>query len=441
MVKKRLANSLSFHVKKLRFDALEWDTPLKPLRLAHEQICSFNVGKDGESLYVPGTPPNWARKPLPRNTPLLPRVRHVTSRDPLLRECHFTPMLTALAITNPAYNLSDVFFITTSALLQKLMELIQSNQYRTIPEAFKVNVSMVGNTALMSLDVEKPWERTAMQEEFTEPKPGWEDSYVHCRAIRYKLHGLDVIVEHPVDADTSQYRSPTRSLVRQRLEKPYLPQMLFPPKDFKGRPKKTAPSGRVVPPAKPGEDTRLGDSNVHFCGFGTRPDRFGSIRPLSSQHEQQNWSPETFYKEKLRRADLWFNRSPMSLNYAQDPHRETVDGIPTDMHRVYGHRIFTMDHRHKEFAKFSAKAILETELLLFGLRKMAKKSRTGSCQVYWSPDEETLLQRQPINLFSPIQTVPVGLRQQFWPGSDEDVKRVEERRAKVLRKMGVKPNV
>ncbi|KAF8417290.1 hypothetical protein EV426DRAFT_645891 [Tirmania nivea] len=161
----------------------------------------------GPSIVVPGYPPQW-------NPPKLPQILSpdsgfviITQNAYRLPQCPIEPLIQALVITQPAFDLNETDLMCDRNILQNLYQFVCRNVHKN----FDIGIEMVNNTALFTRldgatsEVLDPTSRFsgyghAFEKSFVKISDVMEGMGEHYRIVGYTFGGLNLVVRFITDA-------------------------------------------------------------------------------------------------------------------------------------------------------------------------------------------------------------------------------------------------
>ncbi|KAF8448112.1 hypothetical protein BGX38DRAFT_1190328 [Terfezia claveryi] len=173
-----------------------------------EYLSSYNWSEQNLSdstIIVPGCPSRWDPPPLPRAVRPDNGLVFVDQNAYRHPKIPLEPLLQALHITKPSFDLNKVQIITDRNNLRKLFEVVCGEKHRD----FEIAVEIVNNTALFTRLERCTSEVIGSQEfrgyghefekEFTKYPSSVKRSTSHHRIVTYSFGGLNIIVRFEAD--------------------------------------------------------------------------------------------------------------------------------------------------------------------------------------------------------------------------------------------------
>ncbi|KAH0547998.1 hypothetical protein GP486_008260 [Trichoglossum hirsutum] len=166
-------------------------------------LTSYNLmPKAQKTIVVPGSPSIWNPRELPT------RIKPDSGSYPadhcrvVFPKCPLEPLIRAVLVAHPDFNLSDVDLISDRRNLRLLLDFVNG-----VKSEFRINAEVVGSTVLLSTWTERkmvPVKGFAgygreFEKAWTKAPVGVEGSMAHHRIVRYSLGGIKVIMRFEVD--------------------------------------------------------------------------------------------------------------------------------------------------------------------------------------------------------------------------------------------------
>ncbi|KAH9932793.1 uncharacterized protein BXZ73DRAFT_46733 [Epithele typhae] len=205
---------------------------IKPENLKY--IGSYNwVDELSPTIIVPGSPPEWRKRPFPYRVPYDTGPRMVDQNGHRMGSAStLLPLLRAVDVVAEAdadtsFDWSSIDVVTDRNGLRKLLRWLHYDPSSSSdpPKDFRIDIQLGGNKTLLFHRWEKRKRELAepprsgcginFERESTTPAPGCSRGTGHHRIVQYDLGGLKVVVRFEVDAcvagtaNNSAPKSPT----------------------------------------------------------------------------------------------------------------------------------------------------------------------------------------------------------------------------------------
>ncbi|KAH0541836.1 hypothetical protein FGG08_003719 [Glutinoglossum americanum] len=177
-------------------------------------LTSYNLmPKDMRTIVVPGSPSIWNPQNLPATIKPDSGPYFTDPSRHVFPHCLLEPLLRALLVAHPNYNLSDIDLITDRRNLRLLLDFVSGNQ-----KEFRIEVEVVGSTVLFSTWTERAKDYVKgfvgygreFERAWTRTPAGLEGSMMHNRVVGYSLGGLKVVMRFEVDGCMEEHDAPNQ---------------------------------------------------------------------------------------------------------------------------------------------------------------------------------------------------------------------------------------